>query len=259
MRLKVMSEALRFAIVAHPRCGSHMVASALESRGDVECDHEPFSITLHPYGIKAGLGKILGNVFKPKLLSSRKAVGFVIHRRAQGYEGMPGFGIWDWLRDNRVPVVLLGRFNHVRRFVSNRLADKTRHWCDYEGRKKQTARISMDVDKFKADVAEYRRLWDEAKTRFSRQPVLELFYENILADPEHHFEDVQRFLGLDVKPIRPRTFKQESRPLHQTLKNYDQVLAALTGTEFERFIVSNVVEETAITDAPTARQEEAAA
>ncbi len=53
---------------------------------------------------------------------------------------------------------------------------------------------------------------------------------------EARLEQLQRFLGLDPEPLRSWFERLRTRPLSETVENWDELSAALTGTAHERFL-----------------------
>lgn len=49
-------------------------------------------------------------------------------------------------------------------------------------------------------------------------------------------DELQRFLGLDPEPLRSWFERLRTRPLSETVENWDELAAALTGTPHERFL-----------------------
>lgn len=63
--------------------------------------------------------------------------------------------------------------------------------------------------------------------------VLHLSYEeHISADPGVAYRAVCDFLGLPARPVAPRLKKTNPFPLHQSVRNWDEVVGALSGTEY---------------------------
>ena len=71
---------------------------------------------------------------------------------------------------------------------------------------------------------------------FQHHPRLTLFYEDLVAQPEAHFAAVQAFLGVGPRPLAVVTRRQHPGPLRDLIVNYDEVAAALRGTEYAAYL-----------------------
>ena len=67
-----------------------------------------------------------------------------------------------------------------------------------------------------------------------RNPTLHLTYEELLADPG--IEHVQRFLGVEPRPLTSGEVKRRTTPLSETIRNWDDIVAELRGTKLERYL-----------------------
>jgi hypothetical protein len=72
---------------------------------------------------------------------------------------------------------------------------------------------------------------DMNATRFDEllgdHPKLTLFYEDILAQREHAYTEVQQFLGIEPQPLSDVTHRQRPEPLRALLENYDELYEAM--------------------------------
>ncbi|CAI7839384.1 unnamed protein product [Closterium sp. NIES-54] len=57
-----------------------------------------------------------------------------------------------------------------------------------------------------------------------------------LSSPLQILENVQRFLGVPAQELTSKQVKIHTRPLRESIENYDAVAAKLKGTEFEKFL-----------------------
>ena len=227
-----MADTTRFAIISHPRSGSHMLASALESRGDVVADWEPFNETIRPIGANQSVPQIYSRIFAAGKLDRYAAVGFILHRtqgRRQWSE------IWHRVTNDRdLKIVLLHRRNLLARYVSNLIARRTNVW---QARRPNAsaAKVHINVDDFVRNVRRVERLYDQAWLRFAGHDVLPVAYEELVKG-DSAWQELQCFLGLPVMSLQPVTCKQETRTLRDAVINYRGIVSRLRGTRYERYL-----------------------
>lgn len=166
--------------------------------------------------------------------------------------------------DRELLVVHLKRRNLLRSFVSVRLAEETNRWIEDWGI--QPARRSLPIRGVVAlahPAQTYRKILrkltspppeerkpelvlppDEcarffARTRheiervdamFETHSVLAIHYEDMVADREVVFADIQRFVGVAPVSLTVTLRKQNPEPLRRLVKNYDELKAAFAGT-----------------------------
>lgn len=68
------------------------------------------------------------------------------------------------------------------------------------------------------------------------RPAFEITYERI----DEQLDDLQRYLGLDPVPLSSSHRRLRQRPLNEVVANWDDLVEALRGTEFERYTASAV-------------------
>ena len=139
-------------------------------------------------------------------------------------------------RRQEICMVLLTRENLVERFVSQQVARETGQWAalpDDEAASVAPIRIRprhllANIERVQSQAARARRLFD-------RERMVEVVYEEFVAQPEQIRADLER--GLDM-PIRfqESRFVKQGRPLHETVSNYSEIRSALVGTPWERFV-----------------------
>ncbi len=244
-----------------------MLATALEDRGDVLCQHE----MLHGfYSSTFGNGldvsrklyrrfwdhpqptwdrSVFDNPYRancdPRDLP---AAGFILHRcmgdlipkHPRLHHPNFGRGIWKLVEaDTDVKIVFGHRENQFKRRLSEILADQggRKGWQLYtKSRTYRRARINDITKQLLIHFRWYDEFYAAARELLRHHDSIEVGYEEMTEDLQGVMRGVQQFLGLDPVDVYPRTFKGEHRTLPKAIKNYGQVSAALRGTEFERFL-----------------------
>ncbi len=236
-----------FVIQSMPRCGTHLVLTALQSHPDLTCYGE----VLNPFSTVHGFPDI--NPTAPKLIkhckSAAKPTGFAAHAYVGlgPHERGPGIdkeflsqktvrcevGFWHNLPKD-CKVVTLRRDNLLERYVSMALATKHDIWRVQVGDPLLPPTVlTVNIPDMLKAFERTETLYAIAQERFP--DALMLSYEEIVEDTNATLGQIQRYLGVKELPIKPTTVKT-GRPMHETLVNYTAVQDAIRGTQYEHFL-----------------------
>jgi len=67
------------------------------------------------------------------------------------------------------------------------------------------------------------------KTLFSQSDKIDLWYEDLVAGFETEIQHIEDWLGIDRRPLVPRTVRQVSRPMHEVIANYADLRPGIRG------------------------------
>lgn len=149
--------------------------------------------------------------------------------------------LWKSLAaDKRVRIILLRRENLMHGAVSAAIAKQSGLWGDgasggYGGSRDMT--ITLPTEHLIRDFDAASRHLEGSREWFKDHPTLSLSYEDLADAPAQAGMEVQRFLGLPPRRIEARTRKQATRPYAEVVGNWAEVVSALRGTPWERFLV----------------------
>ncbi|MGZ4677069.1 MAG: hypothetical protein ACXVLO_08330 [Acidimicrobiia bacterium] len=142
------------------------------------------------------------------------------------------------LHDLDARVICLNRENHVKSAVSmiraRMLKDTTGRWNKYTP---DTELDAFDIDP--DDFEERLRLTSERKAAtvdYAENlglPYLGITYEQLLTDAADTFARVFEFLGVAPRPVTSNTLKVTSDDLRKSVRNFDDLRARYSGTEYE--------------------------
>jgi LPS sulfotransferase NodH len=156
---------------------------------------------------------------------------FYYHAQDDGREP-----VWRFLKDDKsIAVIHLKRSNTLRALLSLKKAFVTNRWTAVS--KPEADRLSIRLD---YDECLERFVWaQETKERydayFSDHPLLDVTYERLCEDRDGQCRRIQEFLGVDLRPLRPSTYKQAQLPLATAIANYAELKARFAGTPWECF------------------------
>jgi len=236
-----------FVIQSLPRCGTHLVRTALQSHGDIVCFGEVFN----PYSREHGFPVVRPTV--AEVLEHCRArptpTGFVAHAFVglESAETGPGLdeayrrrpevrsarGLWPAIPLN-TPVITLRRENLLARYVSELIAHRRNRWLVRVGEiLPATAQVAIHRERMLEDFARTESLMEIARQRFPA--ALAIRYENLVNDMGTALDQIQAHLGVARRTLILGTLKV-GRPLEDTISNLDEVRQWLTGTRYAAFL-----------------------
>jgi Sulfotransferase family len=218
----------RFVILCLGRSGSTHLQSLLDSHSQVRCFHEVLSPRVPPA--------------EPGFIHSPHAsvVDYVRDLFAGLPERVAGFKLpmgslrahpeaVELFRDRELRVIRLSRTNLLAQLVSRRLLAETRVAHSIYG-SYGDATVRLDprgaVQALEHMEADERKLDELA----SASPTHRITYEELSAG--RGLEELQRFLGVHPEPLRSWFTKMRTRPLSETVQNWDDVAGRLRRTRF---------------------------
>ena len=235
-----------FVVAALPRTGSYMLTTALDDHPEIRCHGEALSPwRKNPAPETVSAAEFLRHDVYTDTVDvtvdvtvEAKAVGFkLLHQDARQGRLRDARG---FLRASGVSVVHLRRRNLLRQVLSFEIARATDVWI-LENDEPRPVDVTLVLDPNELlrrfVIAENQRRENEQD--FHGCPALEVCYEDLADDFETEMARIFRFLGVPPHPVRPTTRRQERRPLHQAIRNYDTIVRALTGTPWEAFLDEN--------------------
>lgn len=144
--------------------------------------------------------------------------------------------IWDLIDGAEVGFVFLTRENLLALWVSMVIAQQTGVWNVFKPREQAAPAVALNVATLERRLSWYENGMARMVSHFSRHPAYHLTYEGLFSDLEGHLRQIQDFVGLQPKNLNGYCLKMETRPLSESITNYDEVALALKGTRFERFL-----------------------
>jgi len=227
----------KFVICTMPRSGSHMLRTALHNHSKMRCHGEEFNVVA---GHNSDLTKeqVFEKVYG--INPEAEASGFIHHLHMFSFQ-RPKHP-WATLQDDLVnipdlKVIHLYRFNLLKQYVSNSIANNTKIWHRlHESHDHPDKVVNIRPDKLLMNFKMTLRLNKKALDDFKNHEYITVMHEKFVTKYEEEIERVQKFLDADVETIQPITLKQEVRPLTEIISNYDEVENVLRGTRYEIFL-----------------------
>jgi LPS sulfotransferase NodH len=221
-----------FVVVTRSRTGSNMLISLLDSHDAIIARGE-----LVARVGEAGPAAILDPFFKPRR-AKIEAVGF----KAFYYHPLDGESerLWEYLRGiDGLLVIHLRRLNTLRALLSREIAAKRDVWKlkdDDERGALAERTVRLDPQTLLESFEQTRAWWRETEARWSDREMVAVDYEDVAADPSGQVHRICEYLGVEFAQVTTDLRKQNPEPLSSLLENYDEVVAALKGSEWESFL-----------------------
>lgn len=238
-----------FVIQSLPRCGTHLLRTALASHGEIDCFGEVFNphSRIHRYPVqRPTIAEVIEHC-----QSQVRQTGFVAHAHVGLTEDEtgPGLdrayrqrsyvkaarGLWRTLPPDTL-VITLRRNNLLERYVSWLVAHRRQDWLVYRGQAvPELVRVRVNCRQMLDDFERTETLMTIARNRFPH--AVFATYEELVSEATPTFERIQSYLGVESRQLIPDTLKV-GHPLRETIVNFDEVSSALRHTRYESFLDS---------------------
>jgi hypothetical protein len=229
---------LDFVILCLGRTGSTHLQSLLDSHPDIRCYGELFT----DVDLATGHGESRAPTFigsphqDPRAYIAELTAG--VEAAAIGFK-LPNNSLRAFpqaasvLEEPGLKIVRLSRRNLLALLVSRRMLATTGVPQSTHG-SYGDARVRIEpkqcLSAFKHMEADERALDELA----GDHEVFHLSYEELVAD--QRIDELQRFLGVEPRPLSSWFSRLRTRPLSETIDNWDELAATLRGTRFEAFL-----------------------
>lgn len=224
---------MAFVILTFPRCGTHMLRTALNSHPAITCHNEIFNTDIHSADTIRRVGPT--HLYE-KHTGDRE--GFVVHN----YSTEEKFdsakltqGLWTVLQERQPTLIALDRRDLLRRCFSVYQAIQTNRWHVWNSQKGRhpLATPSPTPDQVTWQLRMSLAQREQRQTLF---PHAHLFiYEDLVQNWDDRTRTIQELIGVKVKKLRPKTQKQDQRPITDMVKNYAQLKDHFLATPYERW------------------------
>ena len=134
---------------------------------------------------------------------------------------------------------MLRRRNRLKTFVSERIAKAIDQWEVYDESElfRDRPPVEVRVPELLDHIVSNEVFYETLESSLSKQPRCDVDYEKLFVRREQ--ERVLRFLGVVPDHLRLEARSVKQNPDDQLVANFDELSAALAGTEFENELRSN--------------------
>ena len=128
---------------------------------------------------------------------------------------------WSDMRERHDYYVCLHRENLLKQYLSNRIGNYPGGRKQDKPRTQQPVPITLLTPHFLAYVSTHQSLRKKIDSNFPDRLIVT--YEQLTDEWQLVTRRIQKYLGLPIVEVPPRTFRQETRTLKEAIANYDDV------------------------------------
>ena len=236
----------KFIVFGHQRSGSNMIINTLREHPHIVAFRELFvrsRISFYVDGYDNHSIKLLYlrnkypiDFLERYIFSSYrkdiKAVGFKLFPDQLNTNNFRC--LWQWIKHKQdIKIILLTRHNLLAAYTSLLIARKTEKFGIKNVSERTNATVAIDPEKCIAEFQKRKKYNKMIRECVKHHEVMEVTYENLIADLSARFRQLQEFLTVDVQELQVSTVQQNVRPLSQIITNYNELRQHLLGTEWK--------------------------
>ena len=210
---------MAFVIRSLPRCGTHMLRTALDQHPEITCHSEVFN---PDWGSRLEIEQLKAEGLYDKYTGDK--TGFVVHgftgiERAEVNEYISP--LWEVLQRKRPTMIVLEREDLLRRTISVYQALRTQRWHVWKAQPESHALVQPTVQSH-----EVKQQLDNAieSMHFSLANfpwAMFTTYERLVDEWPREIMAIQQHIGVTrLVATEPQTATQDQRPIHEMVANY---------------------------------------
>jgi LPS sulfotransferase NodH len=236
---------IKFIVLSTQRSGSSYLGVSLDSHPRIRCCEELFmpknhnEITYRTYRT-ASLERRVSHLFQRK-----KLIYSYLEQVLRGSPDVDAFGfkfmygqyrrfpeVMQWAKESDVRIIHLIRRNTLKMIVSREIARKRGVY--FSTKPLQPMKVTLDENRVVKEIQRAARAVEEYRNRVAAFPVLEVFYEEFVANHEYESRRLLEFLNCDADvQLTSNLVKTSKDSLDALIENYSQVHRALEHSPFK--------------------------
>lgn len=140
----------------------------------------------------------------------------------------------SYIRNSHFRIIHLMRRNLFHALVSLKTAEKTGLWHSTEPTSSPGIRLTISVNECRDFFASAERDQKRYIKKFSNNPVLSLYYEDLRFHKTKVIPIIEEFLGVERLPLRS-VFRKINRDPKRIVTNYSELKRTFSATRWSRF------------------------
>lgn len=212
-----------FFILGYPRSGSTLLLSYLNSHPNIRCINEPLDGSVY-YGFSNQIKepKLALSFLKLSLTCTSKSLSGAKIFLGQLYN--LGITLDDIVGIHRkAKFIILYRRDLLEQYLSYEIAKQKGEFSWYPGYNEHKRTITINhhhlESYYESMTSDYRKL----KTKLGQNSI-SICYEDICnKTAEQTLNDIQEYLGCDLRELKTSMIKQNNWKLEETIVNYDEL------------------------------------
>jgi len=217
-----------FILLSRSRTGSTLIDKSLRLHPEVCMDGEILN------RLEGRNAKWIIDNFFSKRRSTTNAAGFKVFYY-HPLDGDPDQVFNRLLKIENLKIIHLKRKNRLAVELSRKIADLTDKWSSSQkgGGKNEVPPVKLDIEDCRNKFEETKNYEQTFDALFKEHDVLEVIYEEMVADQKGQLERLHEWLGVAVIHPEVVTKKQSSGKLKDRIENYGELKSAFRGSEWE--------------------------
>jgi LPS sulfotransferase NodH len=148
-------------------------------------------------------------------------------------------GIWeDLTKMEGLHVIHLKRKNILRTLISRKIAGIQDLWLTSSANARTSSEdrtVTFTAEELEEGFNQTREWERRGDKMFERHPLISIYYEDLVSDPEAVFRNVTEFLGIRYVPPKTALRKQNPEHARNLVSNYDELRLAFAKSEWQEF------------------------
>lgn len=250
---------MKFVVLADRRTGTSLLLDTLNSHPDIDCVKRAFGLEKriknptedhHSGGYFLFRTKTIGHRVRHYTNRQESIDNFIeqdifaqrAHLVAPGFRLLYGASkaypeIGNWMLANEVKVIHLVRENLLKRLISEKTAPLHKMHHPRQGAEIKTVKIRLDPTETLEKLERKAKRVEAEEATFEVLKPLRVVYEEFSANRDTEAHRVLQFLGVSTsEPVGSDLVKINPDNIEALVENYDELCAALAGSQFERFL-----------------------
>jgi LPS sulfotransferase NodH len=215
-----------FLILGHPRTGTSLLHTYLNSHNNILSLNEPLTHTNDGEALFKPYSKLITVVgfkyFHEYILDEAKKTSLI-----------------NLASKHKIKVIKIDRKNYLRTYLSLCIAEKTNEWSSVGKSELGIIRkqISLTKDDCIAAFNNYKNIENETEKILNQYniPVFQINYEDLVENSIAKMTEVQGFLGVEYQTPISLLKKQNPESLNELIINYNALKNEFIGTTYESF------------------------
>ncbi len=217
-----------------------MLSSSFRGHPDVEWPRksEPFANKENKYASNTSVSEIFERNFRYKnkhftckYPDSVKVVGVSVQGSQKDFDGRFAWKHFIKMKDTKI--IFLERKNLLRRYLSLLIAKDVgflhtqfdQSMPKYRIKNRELAKDFKTISRRRKKIRKYLKNMDS----------ISVAYEDLISNYDETILKIQKFIGVSVKKLSPRTRKQNLRTLQDSIENYSQLKKDFKNTKWHGF------------------------
>lgn len=246
--LRMLPAPRQFVILTRGRSGSNMLVSLLGTHPKIhmqnEIFHEAIVTTKDVLAAinSAGAVNYMKQCFQRmdyEITSGFKLLYPYLEPEYAERVGIPSLpGVVEYLaQEKAIQIIHLKRRNKLKTLTSVKLARLSRKYISFDDQdpmndEQHILLTAEECEIFFLQMEAWETKYDQL---FAGDRLLNLFYEDLVADIPGKSREIQSFLQVPCFPLAPTTKKQTSKPLSETLGNYAELKAHFQASRWSNY------------------------